>query len=342
MAIGSVLREIQTTMKRPLPKPLLITIMMVAMLGVVVYVPYRSDLMAAQARIAQGSQTVTTPCGPIEYAIAGTGPPILVVHGAGGGFDQGMVMAEDIVKKGYQAIAVSRFGYLRTPLPMDASATAQADAHACLLDALKLDRVAVLGASAGAPSSLQLAIRHPERVSALILWVPATYLPGASGAGTNVPPGLTLIFDTVLKWDFPFWLATRVARKPLIRTMLGTPPELLQNARAEEQEQVARILDSVLPVSVRRLGLLNDGAVTTTLQPFELERIRAPTLLISAKDDLYDTFERARYTTSNIAGARFVGYASGGHLLVGRQAETTIEMLKLLQAQGTQSAYGTP
>ena len=34
--------------------------------------------------------------------------------------------------------APSRFGYLRTPLPSDASPAAQADAHSCLLDALGL------------------------------------------------------------------------------------------------------------------------------------------------------------------------------------------------------------
>ena len=117
----------------------------------------------------------------------------------------------------------------------------------------------------------------------------------------------------------------------MIRTMLGTPPEFLESASAEEQKEVAKMLDFVLPVSARRLGLLNDGQVTTTLRPFELERIRAPTLLISAKDDLYGTFERARYTADEIPGARFLGYSSGGHLLVGRQSETIAEMTKLLR-----------
>ena len=74
-------------------------------------------------------------------------------------------------------IAVSRFGYLRTPLPEDASAAAQADAHACLLDALNIKRAAVLGTSAGGPSSLQFALRHPGRTAALVLLVPAAYAP---------------------------------------------------------------------------------------------------------------------------------------------------------------------
>jgi membrane protease YdiL (CAAX protease family) len=41
--------------------------------------------------------------------------------------------------------------YLGTPMPADASAAAQADAHVCLLDALGIAKAAVMGGSAGAP-----------------------------------------------------------------------------------------------------------------------------------------------------------------------------------------------
>jgi len=306
-------------------------VLIAVVVAALVYGRYRFELAATRQRLAGASEIATTPCGPIEYAGVGAGPPILVVHGAGGGFDQGLLMAEGLVSAGYQAIAVSRFGYLRTPLPADASPTAQADAHACLLDALRIERVAVLGASAGAPSSLELAIRHPERVTALILLVPATYLPESGGAGAEVPPGLQWLFRTALRWDLPFWVASKIARPTLIRSVLGTPPELLESASAEERRHVANMLDFVLPVSERRLGLLNEAEVTTTLQRFALARIRAPTLIISAEDDLYGTFERGRYTATQIPGATFVGYPSGGHLLVGREAETTAEMVGLLQ-----------
>jgi len=318
-------------MRRTSRSVLIFVALIAAVVAAIAYTGYRRDLDAARLRVAGRSQIAITPCGPIEYAIAGKGPPILVVHGSGGGFDQGLLIAEDLVRQGYQAIAMSRFGYLRTPLPRDGSPAAQADAHVCLLDALKLGRVAVLGASAGAPSSLEMAIRYPDRVSALILLVPAAYLPGAAGAGASPPPGLELIFSTALKWDFPFWLASRVARKTLTRAMLGTPPELLEQASVADRERLSNLLDSVLPVSARRLGLINDARVTSNLQRFELERIRAPTLLISAQDDLYGTYERAKYTAGEIPGARFVGFPSGGHLLVGRQAESTAAILSLLR-----------
>lgn len=76
---------------------------------------------------------------------------MLVVHGAGGGFDQGLALGQGLAERGWRVIAASRFGYLGTPLPRDASASAQADAHACLLDALGIERAAVLGAASSAP-----------------------------------------------------------------------------------------------------------------------------------------------------------------------------------------------
>lgn len=319
--------------------PVLAIVLVALLVGAVLaYAGFRRDLARANERIAAGS-TVITPCGAIEYAERGSGPPILVVHGAGGGFDQGLLIGERFVGEGFRTIAPSRFGYLGAPQPTDGSAAAQADAFACLLDALGVERVAVLGVSAGAPSSVELATRHPERVAALILFVPAAYLPEAGGAGATPPAGLELLFDTALRFDFPLWLGTRVARPWFIRTVLATPPELVAAAGADEAAAVSAMLESVLPVSRRRLGLLNDARVTTDMRRPALERVRAPTLIVSTEDDLYGTYDRARYTAGEIAGAQFVGYPTGGHLLVGRHAEVNAEVQRLLEqtAQGAKN-----
>src|SRR5690349_8731187 len=145
------------------------------------YPEYRRDIEAARSRVARGSEIAQSACGPIEYAAMGAGPAVLLVHGAGGGFDQLLDMARALARRGFRVVAPSRFGYLRTPLPADASPAAQADAHACLLDALKLDSVAVIGISAGAPSAMQLCLRHPKRCTALVLCVPLTYTPPVAG-----------------------------------------------------------------------------------------------------------------------------------------------------------------
>jgi 2-hydroxy-6-oxonona-2,4-dienedioate hydrolase len=146
-----------------------------------VHARFERDLSKARAQAAQGSQLLSTACGPIEVQQAGQGKALLVVHGSGGGHDQGMTWARPLVQHGLQVIAVSRFGYLRTPRPANASPQAQADAHICVLKSLGIERAAVVGVSAGGPSALQTAIRYPNRVSALVLVVPIAYKPG------NVP-----------------------------------------------------------------------------------------------------------------------------------------------------------
>ncbi|MBS0326246.1 MAG: alpha/beta fold hydrolase [Proteobacteria bacterium] len=304
--------------------------------GWTVYAAYQREIGAARARLASGSFVAETRCGPIEYATAGGGPPVLVVHGAGGGYDQGLDLGEPLVPKGFRVIAMSRFGYLRTPLPRNASAAAQADAHACLLDTLALPRVAVVGASAGAPSAMQFALRHPERCSALVLLVPATYTPRPSGASAVTPPMTSMprwaqyLFEFALRSDFVFWAAERSSRATMIRTILGTPPEVAKRASAAERARVATVLGHILPIAPRRDGLLNDAAVVSSLERYGLERIAVPTLAISAADCLYGTFEGARYTAGHVPGARFIGYETGGHLCVGHQDDVVSEIAVFL------------
>jgi len=296
------------------------------------YTGYHRDITHARERVATGSQVVQTPCGPIEYAVAGDGKPVLVVHGAGGGYDQGMDFAKQLVDGGFRVIVMSRFGYLRTPLPSDPSAAAQADAHACLLDALGIRHAAIIGASAGAPSSMQFALRHPERTTALVLLVPAAYVPRpAGGAPMQTPAGTAFLFDTALKSDFLFWVAIKLARQTLVRAILATPPAVLETASADEQERVAQTLEHVLPISPRRRGLVNDAAVVASLPRYELERIGVPTLVMSTADDLFGTFDTARYTAEHIPRARFVGYSSGGHLWVGHQKEVVSKIIAFLK-----------
>ena len=96
---------------------------------------------------------------------------------------------------------------------------------------------------------------------------------------------------------------------------------MVKTASADEQKRARLMLDRILPVSPRRLGLLNDSAVTTSLPRYELELVKVPTLTISMKDDLFGTYDGARYTAEHIPGARFLGYESGGHVWIGHHAE---------------------
>jgi hypothetical protein len=57
------------------------------------YSHYRRDLSAASESLARGSRLIKTACGPIEYSEAGSGTPVLSIHGAGGGWDQGLLIS---------------------------------------------------------------------------------------------------------------------------------------------------------------------------------------------------------------------------------------------------------
>jgi pimeloyl-ACP methyl ester carboxylesterase len=254
-----------------------------------------------------------------------------VVHGSGGGHDQGMAFAKRLTQHGVRVIAMSRFGYLRTPMPADASAAAQADAHVCLLDALGIRSAAVMGGSAGAPSALQMAIRHPDRVSALILLVPLAYKPPSQAdSAPPMPAWVEAAMIRVIGSDFLFWAALHVARNQVIKVVLATPPELLTTASAGEQARVNAMLDNILPVSIRAEGLRSDSSVGKHLAPSPLESVHVPTLIVSARDDGYGTYASAQYTASRIAGAKFVGFDQGGHTWVGHNDEVMAEVVKLL------------
>ncbi|MFA5940931.1 MAG: alpha/beta hydrolase [Sinimarinibacterium sp.] len=282
---------------------------------------YSRDIAVAQARLDAGSKLIETPCGPIEYAAVGAGAPLLMIHGAGGGFDQSLAFGQPLLRGGFRIVAPSRFGYLRTPVPADVSPQAQADAHACLLDALGLDSVVVLGASAGAPSAMQFCIRHPARCQALVLMVPAAYTPARVQQSMKVPAGLQFVAEHVLTSDPVLWTLIKLWPTGLLQTMLATPAGDFERAEPAERARAIRILNDVLPVSRRVEGLAIDARVTSSLPRFELERIAAPTLLITVEDDLFGTYENARYTAQQIRGAQFVAYPSGGHIWLGHEAE---------------------
>lgn len=304
----------------------------VAALGVaaaVIQARFRSDLAQAAARAAQGSQVLATRCGAIELQQAGEGQPLLMIHGSGGGHDQGMAFARALTQHGLHVIAVSRFGYLRTPRPADASPEAQADAHVCLLDALGIAQAVVVGGSAGAPSALQLALRHPERVGALVLVVPIAYAPRAPADAATAPsPRRDALLLRLLGSDFLFWAGLQVARDPVLRYVLATPPQQVAAASAQERARVQAVAEGILPVSSRLAGLRDDTGLGQRLGPQALATIRTPTLVIGVRDDGFDTYAAAEYTASQITGARFVGFERGGHLWVGHDDEVRAEIVR--------------
>ena len=115
------------------------------------------------------SRMLDTKTGMVEVAIKGAGFPVLVVRGISG---HAYVGAE------YQIIAPA-------PLSQRNNAATQADAYVAILDALEIDRVALVGPVAGALAVLQFGMRHPSRCAALVMLCAGTR-PNASIDSANL------------------------------------------------------------------------------------------------------------------------------------------------------------
>ena len=279
---------------------------------------------------------IQTESGPIEYAIVGNGYPVLVVHGAIGGFDQGLFLAHNIDLTSYQAISISRFGYLRTPTPAGATLDSQADAFASLLDALGIQQAAVFAVSAGSTSALRFAARHPQRVSALILLSPDA--PGE--VYMKLPP--RFVFDVLFRSDFFFWAMVTFFRKQ-VRTSFSLVPKA--GVPTPQDEALAdKVLLGNLPTSRRMDGIVfetytYDDEFKTFLTPanrYPLSQIEIPTLVINAADDPISLPENVRVIAEQMPNAHLYIVPDGGHLLFGHSEEVNAEIGQFLRSHTTE------
>jgi pimeloyl-ACP methyl ester carboxylesterase len=290
-----------------------IAVGVVLLSAVLVRRSYRRDLRAAYERLDSLSRrSVESRWGTIEYAIRGEGHPVLVVHGITGGFDQALSLAADHLDEGFMAIAPSRFGYLGTSMPSRATLGSQADALARLLDAVGVDRAAVMAYSAGGTPAIRLALRHPDRVVALALISTAP-----AGEVVRLPP--KWLIRAAFSSDFVFWTLTGPFQA-VMRPAIGVPRAYpLGNA---DRAAVADLMRSILPIEPRSAGCVFDVFVTNldmAVHPekYPLEEIAAPTLLVNAADDPLAKYEAARVGSRRIPGAKLRTVARGGHVFLG-------------------------
>ena len=300
----------------------------VAATAAYVFSTFAGDIRAHEQRVTGRSELVATRYGLLEYAIAGSGPPLLMVHGTGGGFDQGLTFTEGLLRYGYRIIAPSRFGYLRSDFPDDPSSEKQADAFVALLDHLGIRKIPVAGGSAGALSAIQFALRHPERCSALILIVPAANVRGSDPV--RMTPTQEFLVRRLTTSNVLFWAALNTARDEMIGTLLATDPELVARASESERRRANRILDEIMPVAWRSRGMLNDARLAGNPAHVDFTKVTVPTLVISAEDDRFGTAETARDIAAAVPDSRLVIYPQGGHVWIGHDAELWAEVARFL------------
>jgi pimeloyl-ACP methyl ester carboxylesterase len=291
---------------------------------------YQHDARAARDRVdAVDKKNVPTSVGELEYAESGAGEPVLVVHGIFGGRDAGVLSFGGLLAN-RRVLAPSRFGYLGSAMPPDATPELQADVFGELLDPLAIDHIDAIGFSAGATSALQLALRHPDRMRHLVIM--SGNLPGPVAA--TPPPA---ILKALFRSDIVMWLAKVLARPALMRLVGGVPNDFAFTP--EQHTTVTTIIDSIFPVRDRTDGVLFDAYESNpAVNDYPLGAIHVPTLIVHSSDDTLASYDVARNAAQRIPGARLVTHTSGGHLMLGQDTATRAALEAFLAATSVGSA----
>jgi pimeloyl-ACP methyl ester carboxylesterase len=288
---------------------------------------------------------VATSRGCVEFAAFGSGPAVLCLHGAMGGYDQSVLLGRTIGAPGYRHIGLSRPGYLGTPLSCGRSPEEQADLYASLLDALQVDRCAVMAVSGGGPSALHFALRHRDRCWGLVL---------VSTVADRLESGPPLSF-TFRKLLLRLPGVAAAARRKVLQDPESaarrsvTNPELFGRLRrdAEAWALLCALQASTTDRMLQRLpGTDNDIKVSLT-RSYPLEDIAVPTLVLHGSADPMVPFERhARVFAQRVPGARLLALQGGEHAAIfthrlEAQAEVRAFLAAVLQTRREEEARRT-
>jgi pimeloyl-ACP methyl ester carboxylesterase len=277
------------------------------------FITYLKDMNQAYERVHGQSTVILSSYGNIEFKTGGSslGTPVLVIHGGGGGYDQGELIANVVLDDQFYWIAPSRFGYLGSTLPANATWDDQADAYAFLLDHLEIDKVAVVAMSQGGPSALLFAVNYPERVTSL------TCLScGVAASTSEVQADANRkgnILKTIFRYDFLYWTASKLFRKSLLG-IIGATDEVIEGLTPSQKEKVDNFIEYMNPAAPRSAGAAFDNEAM--MPGSRIAAIIAPTLIVHAKDDLLQLYHNAEFAASTILGSELMSFESGGHILM--------------------------
>ena len=250
----------------------------------------------------------------LRYLVDGSGDPLLLVHGLGGAAANWLALAP-LLLPGRRVIVPELPGHGGSePLPAAPSLNAYADRLALLLD----EPAAVVGHSLGGAIALRLAIRHPERVRALVLAGSAGISSGSRRARYSLTiTGLLKPGKRIAPHR------RRVGQSALLKTIVfgrwgaSDPPALSAELAEAYLAGPARHTDTV---SAARALMRDDPRV-------DLERVRCPTLLLwGARDHQLPIGDAFEYSRRLRAPLRTI--ADCGHLLIAERPEACADAIE--------------
>lgn len=270
---------------------------------------------------------VSTPHGQVEYAEFGQGPAVIAIHGAMGGCDQSLILAQTIGDEGFRYIAVSRPGYLGTPIQSGKSPEQQADLCAALLDTLGIDSAVVMAVSGGGPCALHFALRHRQRCRGMVL---------VSTCGAQVDSAIPFSFKVMNVLVRIPGFAKSIEKKASANMDQAASrsiadPEL--RARTLNDPEAGPLFRALLTSTSDRMaqrmpGTMNDIAITRTTD-YALEKIAVPTLIVHGTADTMVPFDRhAKVLESRISGAELLAIEGGEHVSIFTHRNVVRERVK--------------
>jgi class 3 adenylate cyclase/pimeloyl-ACP methyl ester carboxylesterase len=172
-----------------------------------------------------------------------------------------------------------------------------------VVDAAALERFALFGISQGCAVSIGYAVRHPERVTHLILL--GGYAVGwakRARSAEEKEQGAAMLSLVRLGWG---------QETPSFRQLWTS--QFMPDATKEQADwfnELERI--SISPEQAVRNLIANGDTDVSAL----LAQVRVPTLVMHSRDDARVPFDQGRRLAAGIPGARFVPLASRNHLIL--------------------------
>jgi esterase len=232
----------------------------------------------------------------LYYEELGTGDALLCIHGTGSSSALWLDAARELAKRG-RTILYDRRGFSRSerPEPFVTSVRQQADDAAALLDRLRAAPAVVIGRSQGGEIAVDLALRYPDRVRALVLM---------EGGGLALSAGLR---QWIAALDAVIFAAAEADVDTVGETMLrGVVGDEGWEALPEPVKEIFTANGPAI-VAEERGGLLD-----VTVE--QLGRISQPTLVVGGADSPPEFAEVTELVAAAIPSAR-IEWVAGGHLI---------------------------